>query len=95
MLVGDQSVARVEPEPDLSRLNLVRDGLTLEQSDCELTRGDLVRLWHEVDVDWTDVALRFLLTVITGTTISWSEAPPWTYRVPAPGWGMRWMDFGI
>ena len=22
--------------------------------------------------------LRFLLTVITGTTISWSDAPPWT-----------------
>ena len=33
----------------------------MEQSDCELTRGDLVRLWHEVDVDWTDVAFALLV----------------------------------
>ncbi len=60
-LVGDQRVADVEAEADLARLDLVRDGLALEQLDRELPGGDLVGLGHEVDVDRTDVALALLV----------------------------------
>src|SRR5690625_3249559 len=60
-LVGDQRVTDVEAEPDLARMDLVGDGLALEQLDSELAGGDLVGLGHEVDVDRANVALALLV----------------------------------
>src|SRR5690625_871069 len=50
-LVGDQRVTDVEAEPDLARMDLVGDGLAMEQLDSELAGGDLVGLGQKVEVD--------------------------------------------